>query len=281
MDTLIDILQWSKDYLKSKDILEYKLDAEILISKALGMKRLDLFLNYGKPLKKKEKDLIRSHLKKRAENRVPLQYILGEEEFYGYTFKVNESVLIPRSDTERLVELALESIKEKENPKVLDIGIGSGAIAITIAKERVDSLVLGVDISEQAIETANINKELNSAKNLKIIKSDVFTKVKYNEFDLIVSNPPYIPSKEYKELMPEVRNHEPKSALVADNDGYYFYFKIIEEAKLYLKDGGVLAFESGYNQAGRIKEYMEKNGYKNLKIEKDYNKIDRVVTGEK
>ena len=168
-----------------------------------------------------------------------------------------------------------------EEPVILDIGIGSGAISISLGKQIDRSKVLGVDISEGALEVANSNKALNEADNVKFIKSDVFSGVKYNEFDLIVSNPPYIPTKEYTVLMPEVKGHEPRMALTDEGDGYRFYIQISKEAPGHLKSGGYLAFEVGHDQAPKVKELMEENDFENVVVVRDYHNIERIVIGKK
>jgi len=279
MDKLIDILNWSKEYLEKNNVDSPRLTAEYIISHALNMDRLGLYLQFEKPLKNDEKKIIKDMLLQRAKKKIPFQYIVGYEEFYGYKFVVDSSVLIPRPETELLVEQILELIKDIEAPKILDIGCGSGAIGISIAKERPDALVLGVDISEVAIKTAEKNKENNECKNIKFLKSDIFSSVDYEDFDIIVSNPPYISEVDYEGLMEEVK-HEPKNALVALDEGYYFYKIIVENAKAYLRKTGKLAFELGQNQAEQVKVYMEKNGYQNIKIIKDYSNIDRIIVGE-
>lgn len=281
MNKLIEILKWSKEYLEKKDVTSARLNAEYIIAHVLKYDRLSLYLNYEKPLLIKEKKEIKDLLKKRAEDKIPLQYLIGEEEFYGYKFEVNTNVLIPRPETERLVEESIKLIVNILEPMVLDIGTGSGAIAISIAKEIPASKVLGVDISDKALEVANRNKELNEVNNLKFLKSDIFSNIKFNNFDLIISNPPYIAEEEYITLMPEVKDHEPKLALLAKDSGNYFYKEISKNAMKFLNDNGILAFEIGYNQGEIVKNLMEKNNFKNVKIIKDYNNIDRVVLGEK
>ena len=275
------LLEKSSSYLEKHGILNARMETEYIFAHALGCKRMMLTLNFSRSLSEDEKAEIRSLILNRVKTRKPLQYLLGYEEFFGYRFKVNEAVLIPRPETELLVEQCINFLYKVEKPKILDIGSGSGAISITIAKELPESSVLGVDISDEALEVARENKDLNGAKNAKFIKSNVFSNVNYKEFDLIVSNPPYIPDYEYRELMPEVRLHEPKLALTAENDGYYFYEKISKEAPGYLKQGAYLAFEVGYNQAAKVKELMEENGFENVGILRDYEQIDRMVIGRK
>ena len=277
-----ELLQKSIEYLAKNNVQDSKLDAEYIFAHVLRVKRTILSMNLRKEITTKEKEEIKNLLYKRAKDKKPLQYLLGEWEFYGYPFKVDERVLIPRADTEILVEQCKFILNEIEKPKVLDIGTGSGAIAITIAKEIPNSIVLGADISADALEVAVQNREINGVENnLKFIKSDVFSNIKDIDYDMIISNPPYIPQEEYEELMPEVKMHEPQRALTDNGDGYYFYKKISEEAPKYLKVGGYLAFEVGYNQAQEVSELMRKSNFEILAIVKDYSGIERVVIGRK
>lgn len=281
MHKLIDILNKSREYLEKNSIESARLNAELLISHVLKMKRLDLYLNYERPMQEDEIVTIREYVKRRGAGE-PFQYIIGKEEFYGLTFNVNSSVLIPRADTETLVEKSLNLIKGIEKPTVLDIGTGSGAIAVSIAKNREDSYVMACDISEKALETAASNGELNATSNIKFVKSNLFENIKYKSFNLIVSNPPYIRELDYEGLMREVKNFEPKLALTAEEKGLYFYRVISQEGWNYLADGGYLAFETGYDQAEDVKELIEKTGkYCEIEIIKDYNGIDRVVSAKK
>lgn len=277
----IEILNKSISYLEEKGVENPRFEAECIFAHVLKTGRMTLTLNFRREIRAEELEEIRSMLKERGVDKRPLAYILGEEEFYGYRFKVDERVLIPRSETELLVEQCIGLMYGVEEPVILDIGIGSGAISISLAKQIERSKVLGVDISEGAIEVANENKKLNEAHNVKFMKSDVFTGVKFNEFDMIVSNPPYIPTREYAELMPEVKGHEPKLALTDNGDGYRFYTQISKEAPSYLKSGGYLAFEVGHDQAQRVKELMEESDFENVVVVRDYHNIERIVIGKK
>ncbi|WP_297598124.1 peptide chain release factor N(5)-glutamine methyltransferase [uncultured Cetobacterium sp.] len=277
-----ELLLKSIDYLKKNEVLDSKLDTEYIFAHVLNVKRAILSMNLRREITEKEKEIIRNLLHKRAKEKKPLQYILGEWEFYGLPFKVDERVLIPRADTEILVEQCKFILKDLETPKILDIGTGSGAISVTLAKEFPKSSVLGADISSEALEVAVENRRMNSVeKNLKFIKSDVFSNIKDVDFDMIISNPPYIPQEEYEGLMPEVKLHEPKGALTDKGDGYYFYDKISKEAPKHLKDGGYLAFEVGYNQSQEVSKMMAKSGFNIVAIVKDYGGIERVVIGRK
>ncbi|MGL5088381.1 MAG: peptide chain release factor N(5)-glutamine methyltransferase [Cetobacterium sp.] len=277
-----ELLKKSIEYLLKNDVRDSKLDAEYIFAHVLKVKRTILSLSLKREITSKEKEEIKDLLYKRAKDKKPLQYLLGEWEFYGLPFKVDERVLIPRADTEILVEQCKFILTELQNPKVLDIGTGSGAISVTIAKEVPSAIVLGADISADALEVAVQNRKLNNVENnLKFIKSDVFSNIKDNDYDMIISNPPYIPKEEYEGLMPEVKLHEPLGALTDNGDGYYFYKKISEEAPKHLKDKGYLAFEVGYNQAEKVSGFMKKSGFQIVGIIKDYSGIDRVVIGRK
>lgn len=280
-DENINLLSKSIQYLKKYNVENARLDAEYIFAYVLGVKRISLMLNFDEEISEENKNLIRQYIVRRGKYREPLQYIVKEWEFYGYPIKVDGRVLIPRQDTEILVEQCIFLMKEKENPKILDIGTGSGAISIALAKELPESEVLGLDVSDDALKMAVINRELNNVSNLKFLKSDVFQHVREKNYDLIVSNPPYIPVEEYNELMPEVKEYEPRMALTDGGDGYYFYKKISEESVNYLKNGGYLAFEVGYNQGETVSQLMEKNGFQIIGRVADYGGIERVIIGRK
>ena len=280
-DENINLLSKSIQYLKKCNVENARLDAEYIFSYVLGVKRISLMLNFDEEISEENKNLIRQYIVRRGKYREPLQYIVKEWEFYGYPIKVDGRVLIPRQDTEILVEQCIFLMKEKENPKILDIGTGSGAISIALAKELPESEVLGLDVSDDALKMAVINRELNNVSNLKFLKSDVFQHVREKNYDLIVSNPPYIPVEEYNELMPEVKEYEPRMALTDGGDGYYFYKKISEESVNYLKNGGYLAFEVGYNQGETVSQLMKKNGFQIIGRVADYGGIERVIIGRK
>ena len=208
---------------------------------------------------------------------IPLAYIFGKTNFYGYDLEVNENVLIPRLDTEILIEkVKNDIISRKDKVSVLDIGTGSGAIAIVLKKET-DADVTAVDFSNGALEVAKNNAKKNDAE-IKFIHSNVFENVE-GKFDFIVSNPPYIETEVVKGLESEVVDHEPIMALDGGEDGLDFYRQIISEAPKYLNAGGKLYFEIGYNQAEAVSNLM-KSGFKDIQVYKDYGDNDRVVTGE-
>lgn len=277
-----ELLLKSIEYLEKNNIVTAKLDAEYIFSHVLNINRNILTMNLRKKIDLKSRDKIKQLLYKRGKERKPLQYLLGEWEFYGLPFKVDERVLIPRPDTEILVEQCKYILLDLEKPRVLEIGVGSGAISIALAKEITDATIFGVDISSDALEVAEENKKLNKiGESLKLIKSDLFSNIMEKEFNLIVSNPPYISQDEYEELMPEVKRYEPKIALTDGKDGLFFYKTITKEAKDYLVIGGFLAFEVGYNQAEEVIGIMKKENFEIVTVVKDYSGIDRVVIGRK
>ena len=278
----LDIFNKSVDYLKKNGVPSPLLDTEYIFSDVLKVTRNTLKYSMSREIKEEDKDKIREMLVLRAKKRKPLQYILGEWEFYGLPFKVSEGVLIPRADTEILVEQCIQLMREVEEPNILDIGSGSGAISIAIANELKSSSVTGIDINEKAIELANENKTLNKIENVNFIKSDLFEKIdKDFKYDLIVSNPPYISKNEYETLMSEVKNYEPQNALTDLGDGLYFYREMSKLAGEYLKDTAYLAYEIGYNQAKDVTKILQNNNFDILSVIKDYGGNDRVVIAKK
>jgi release factor glutamine methyltransferase len=277
----LEILSKSIEYLKKYQVPNAKIDAEYIFSHVLNVNRLVLTLNFSNKIEDENIAKIKKLLILRGKYRKPLQYIIGEWEFYGYKFFLDERVLIPRADTEVLVEQCKHIMLDMDFPKVLDIGSGSGAISIAIAKEIPQSSVIGVDISVSAIEVCNINKNLNKVDNVEFLQSDLFSNLKDKKFNIIISNPPYISKIEYDKLMPEVQKYEPKAALTDDLEGLSFYEKISSEAGEYILDEGYLAFEIGYDQGLAVKKIMEKNKFDVVLIGKDYNGNDRVIVGKK
>ena len=233
-------------------------------------------LQFIEQFSSEETSKIMSAVEKRLKH-IPLGYIFGKSYFFGREFKVNENVLIPRLDTEILIEKVCEDIKtRKENVSVLDIGTGSGAIAITVQKET-GANVSAVDVSDGAIEIAKHNAKMLEA-DVNVFKSDLFENVE-GKFDFIISNPPYIESSVIETLDEEVKSNEPILALDGGEDGLDFYREIVEIAPKHLNKGGKLYFEIGYNQAEALKNLM-KDRFKDIKVYKDYGNNDRVVVGE-
>nr|WP_315289280.1 peptide chain release factor N(5)-glutamine methyltransferase [Leptotrichia massiliensis] len=280
-------------YLEKNSIDESKLIAEIIFSHVLNVDRMMLFTKYRDEIEDQKIEKIRYFIQKIGREKFPVQYLLNEQEFYGRKFYVDKGVLIPRQDTEILVEKMIQILKNniqknknleknlKIHPKILDIGVGSGIIGITAALEIKDSYVLGVDISEKALETAEKNKELLKVSNIKFLKSNLFENVEFKQFDMIVSNPPYISLNEAGIMSDDTLLHEPSEALFAENDGLYFYYEICQKALDYLADLGYLLFEIGYKQGKNVAEIMTSSGFKNVEVIKDLAGLDRVVVGQK
>lgn len=275
------LLRKSIQYLEKCGVENAVIDVEYIFADVLGVKRNMLILYLNREISEEKKNQIREKLVQRGKKRRPLQYILGKWEFYGYEFLIDERALIPRGDTEILVEQTKFVALAKDKTEILDIGTGSGAIAIALAKEVPEATVLGIDISEEALSLAEENKNYQLARNLSFLKSNLWEALAGKTFDIIVSNPPYISMEEYEKLMPEVREHEPQNALTDLGNGYSFYEKIIKGAKKHLKEKGYLFFEVGYQQAKQVKEWMEEEGFEGLCIVKDYGGNQRVVFGKK
>lgn len=276
---IFELFQEVKEWLKEEGIIDYKIEAEIILSHVLNKDRLALHLDFNEKISPEDMLDIFEIVNRRIEDREPIQYIFNKTKFYGYSFKVDPSVLIPRKETELLVETCLEISKEFKKPKILDLGTGSGAIAVTLAKENKNGLITASDVSSEALKIAEYNANINAA-NVNFIESDLFSNIN-EKFDLIVSNPPYISEEEFEYLEPEIKEHEPKIALIASRNGLYFYEKISREAPKFLNPNSYLIFETGYSNFMDIKNILDKENYEVLKIIKDYNMQNRVIVARK
>lgn len=263
------------------------LDSILVLCKQLDVDKSYIYTYGEKEVSKEIEDEFCWLMNKRAEG-YPIQYILGEREFMGLDFYLEEGVLIPRPDTEILVEYIIEYVKKKyqdTNINVLDIGIGSGAISLSIAHYCKNVFVYGVDISDTAIKVANINKEKLSISNANFYKGDLFKALEglnlEGKFEIIASNPPYISKEEIETLAPTVKNFEPRIALDGGIDGLDFYRKITSKSKGFLKHNGLLIYEIGYNQGKSVKDILVSEGFKKVSILKDLQEHDRVVLGTK
>lgn len=257
-----------------------RLDVETLLQKVLGVDRLYILLNLERVLSEDEEQLFNKFINERLNNR-PIAYIVGNREFMGLDFFVKEGVLIPRPDTEVLVEEVIELAKKKDAKNILDIGTGSGAITVSLAKYLENVKVTSVDISDIALEIGKRNAISNEVNDrINFVKSDLFTNIdKETKFDIIVSNPPYIKRKVIETLDKQVKDYEPYNALEGGVDGLDFYRAITKQAKNYLKKGGILAYEVGHDQSEDVSKLMEMDGYTNIYTLKDLQQIDRVVIG--
>ena len=285
---VIEIIQMMTDYLQKYQIENARLNAELLTSHVLNMNRVQLYLNFEKPLRTSEIDQLRALLKRRAEHE-PLQYLLGEVEFYSLKFKVTPQTLIPRPETEILVEKVIEfcqsCFSEKENIDILDVGTGSGNIAVALAKNLRNCTVTGIDVSAEALKVAEKNAEINDvAEKIHFLQCDFLKNIPntFPQFDVVVSNPPYISELEFELLSEEVLRFEPKIALSGGNDGLKFYRRISEVVDTLLKKEGLIALEIGANQAESVKEILSATGFLHqLEVMPDLNKLPRVIIGKR
>ena len=281
MQTWAQILALGQKKLQDAGIAEYNLDAWYLFEHAFGISRMQYFMCSVQNAEPTEEALKEYHegIERRAK-REPLQHILGTQEFMGLEFYVNRHTLIPRQDTETLVELVLADHKEKDI-KLLDMCTGSGCIAISLAVHGGYQHVEAADISTEALKVAEKNAEKLLQDPIRFRHSDLFGAFDPNadKFDIIVSNPPYIPSDVIEELEPEVRDFEPRSALDGTADGLFFYEKLAEECGRFLKENGSVYFEIGHDQGEAVENLLRTHGFKDTKTIKDLAGNDRVVCG--
>ena len=282
MITVLEAIRLSTDYLDKKGVESSRTNAEILLAEILKCKRLELYLSFDKPLAVTELNLYREFIRKRG-LRVPLQYIIGNVDFYGINLIVNEHVLIPRPETELLIEKIITDVKSLDQLKILDIGTGSGNISIALSHHIKNCEVTGIDISEKALQIAKANAEKNPSHNKIDFRLFDILNDELNElglFDIIVSNPPYVSVSDYQSLEPELKNNEPKESLTDNSDGLSFYRHIISISRNILKKGGKLYFEIGKDQSSHVKEFMLAGKFRSVSIIKDYAGIDRIICGE-
>ena len=274
---VIDILNWGEDYFKSKGFESPKQEIEWLLCDLLNYKRIDLYVQFEQPIHRPQLKQLKEWIKRRI-GREPLQYITGKTEFYGHKFNITTDVLIPRPETERVVDVALYSIGNIKTPKVLEVGSGSGCIAIAMGAERNDALIESVDVSETAITQAEKNADLNELSNIDFKVMDFLKEIPEGRFDLLVSNPPYIPEKEMSETMPEVHQYEPKIALTDERDGLTFYRRFAEVGKSLIKPGGWMVLEVGLGEhPSKAVDIFQSAGYTQLELIPDYNSDERVL----
>jgi release factor glutamine methyltransferase len=279
--TIRRVLAWSADDLKKRGSTSPRLDAELLLGRVLKMDRVGLLLDAERPLAKPELTAYRElHQRRRAGE--PVAYLLGVREFYGRPFRVDKRVLIPRPDTEALVEVALERTRRISLcARVLDLCTGSGCVAISLARERPTTRVLGADISADALVVAVENGIRLGAVNCGFVRSDLFGAFQpgRDKFDLITANPPYIAESEIPTLAVDIRGFEPRLALTGGDDGLVVLRKIVAEAARFLDDDGVLACEIGSDQGEAARALFTAAGFREVQTRKDYGGLERVVSG--
>ncbi len=275
-----EILNKGSEILKLNNIKTFNLDSEILLSSALKIDRSRLILNLDKKISNREKFFFLNFIERRKKNE-PIAYIIGFKEFWKNKFIVNKNTLIPRSDTEILVEQILKEINIDSAKKILDIGTGSGCIILSILNERRKCTGVGIDISKNAIKLAKYNAKIQHIKNrIKFFNSNIdnFCRDKY---DVIVSNPPYIELNKFFGLDKDVKNHEPKSALSGGIDGYSKIRLVIEKSSILIKENGKLFLEVGFNQIKGTLKILKLNGFYNNKVVKDLAKKNRCIISTK
>ncbi len=297
---IIETLNWSVNYLREKNIEEARNDAQLLLSHILNKRKFEIYLNSEKETDKKSFSKFKESVIKRAK-KIPLAYIIGEVEFMGLKFFVDENVFIPRPETEILVETAIKQVaggrwqaSEKRlepvtcnlKPVIIDLGTGCGNIAISLTKYIKNCKIYAVEINEEAIKIAKKNSRFHNVnKKIKFIRGNFYSPLEnlnlYGKIDIIVSNPPYIEESEMEHLQDEVKK-EPPISINGGNDGLKFYPIIISNGIKYLKNGGYLIVEIGYNQKNSVIQMFKKEGrFKNCRIIKDYFGIDRIVLAQK
>lgn len=279
MQSIKEVINQSKAILE-KTSGSAQMDAEILMMKVLKIELHQLLMDIDRVLSEPELDAFNQLVERRQQGE-PVAYIIGSAEFMGFDFIVKPGVLIPRPETEELVEFLNGYYKTNKRVKGLDMCTGSGCIAISLAKLNKKRLMTAVDISEAALEICKKNSKRLKTKNVTIIASDLFDNVPAGSYDFIVSNPPYIESAEINRLMKDVKEYEPTIALDGGIKGLDFYEKIVTNALDYLKPGGGLFFEIGYNQGKSVRELMEDAGYQNIVVKKDLSGRNRMVYGFK
>ena len=274
---IIDVINWGVKYFSSKGFDNPRLEIEIFLQYILNCEKINLYIDFEKEFShsnlKKLKDVIKRRTKKE-----PIQYIIGKASFYGRDFKVNKNVLIPRPETEIIINVSIEFLSTKKNPFIVDVGTGSGCIGITLAKEFPSAQVIAIDYSESILDIARGNAKSVGAKNIEFIKFD-FLKENFNYLaDLVVSNPPYISCKEMSSLMVDVKEYEPHIALSDKMDGLEFYRVFSNKLNDIIKDEGSLIVEVGNGDHPlKVKRLFEESGHDKVEMIKDYNKDIRVL----
>ncbi len=279
--TVQEVVAWMTDDLKKRGVSTSRLDAELIVAQALGIDRIKVLVEGARTLSGSELESIRALVKRRRAFE-PMAYLRGVREFYGRPFRVDRRVLVPRPDTETLVDVALSRLRGHElGARVLDLCTGSGCVAITLKCERPTLTVDATDLSSDAIAVARDNAQrLGAVWNVSFRVGDLFAPLDASRpYDLIVANPPYIATGEIPSLQPDIKDHEPMLALDGGTDGLSLVRRIAEESPRHLRRGGALALELGAGEAAAAREILEKRGFSDIAVARDYGGIERVISG--
>jgi release factor glutamine methyltransferase len=281
--TILSLIEWGTQYLKERGFEDARLNIELLLSHLLDFKRIGLYTNFDRPLSATELGKFKTLLQRRLKHE-PLQYIIGETEFMGIPLYVNPSVLIPRPETEELVERAVDWIKRLDIPRieVLDIGTGSGNIPIAVERFSSNAYITSIDVSAEALEVASRNIKRHSCSRITLQQLDIFTEIfPARTFDVIIANPPYISAAEFALLQPEVKDFEPALATTDKGDGYRFVRRICEVAEKKLKAGCLLFMEVAYNQSAEARRIAAEAGLVDVEVFTDVGGNERMFQGRR
>ena len=274
---IIDVINWGVDYFENKSLENPRLEIEIFLQHILDCKKIDLYINFENKVSAPDLNTLKGYIKRRLRNE-PSQYIVGKSNFYGRDFYVDNNVLIPRPETEILINACIEFLSMKDDPEIIDIGTGSGCIGITLAKEIPSSNVIAIDCSEKALAVAEKNAKNIGIKNIDFVKSDFLKQTIDLRADLLVSNPPYIPKEDISTLMADVKEYEPSKALTDNLDGLEFYRVFSKKFDPMIKMDGALIVEVGNDKHPlKAKKIFEKSGPVNVEMINDYNGDIRVL----
>ena len=274
---IIDVINWGVDYFENKSLENPRQEIEIFLQHILDCKKIDLYINFENEVSSHDLNTLKGYIKRRLGNE-PSQYIVGKSNFYGRNFYVDNNVLIPRPETEILINACIEFLSMKDNPEIIDIGTGSGCIGITLAKEIPSSNVIAIDCSEKALAVAEKNAKNIGIKNIDFVKSDFLKQTIDLRADLLVSNPPYIPKEDISTLMADVKEYEPSKALTDNLDGLEFYRVFSKKFDPMIKIDGALIVEVGKDKHPlKAKKIFEKSGPVNVEMINDYNGDIRVL----
>lgn len=280
--TVLELIRWTADHFASRGIESPRLDAECLLAHALGTTRLKLYLDFEKPIAEAERSPFRELVRQRADDRVPVALLTGCKEFWSLNFEVGPEVLVPRPETETLVELALQRASNPEDElTILDVGTGSGAIAVSLATELPKARLTAIDISPGALEVARRNAETHGVSGrIRFLEGDGFAPVAGERFDLVLSNPPYIAERDEPQLAPELQ-HEPRAALFSGADGTELLGRLAAQAGDRLAEGGFVAFEIGAGQSEWLAGQLAQTGLAEISVHRDAAGRPRVVSASR